>query len=104
MKSKYKLPSKNSMKRRSYTLFFKTFYTYDEKGSLKESFNVMFDIRRFKVAKIIFLFPSENIGYMLPTVKDFMSRRYSRRVPRRFDLVSNHLDPRIFDVVDLDNS
>lgn len=104
MKSKYRLPSKNSMKRRAFTLFFKTFYTYDEKGNLRETFNVMFDVRRYKVMKIIFLFPSENIVYMLPAVKDFMSRRYSRRIPKNFDLVSNHLDPRIFDVIDLDNS
>ena len=103
MKSKYKLPSKNSMKKRSYTIFFKTFSTYDEKGNLKETFNVMFDVRKYKVVKIIFLFPSENIVYMLPAVKDFMSRRYSRRVPKRFDLVSNHLDPRIFDVVSLNS-
>ena len=102
MKSKYRLPSKNSMKKRAYTLFFKTFYTYDEKGNLKEDFNVMFDIRRFKVAKIIFLFPSENIVYMLPAVKDFMSRRYSRRIPKRFDLVSKEgSDSRIFDVVEI---
>lgn len=101
MKTKYRLPSKNSMKKRSYTIFFKTFSTYDEKGNLKETFNVMFDVRKYKVVKIIFLFPSKNIVYMLPAVKDFMSRRYSRRVPKRFDLVSNHLDPRIFDVVSL---
>ena len=103
MKSKYRMPSKNSMKKRAYTLFFKTFSTYDEKGNLKETFNVMFDVRKYKVVKIIFLFPSENIVYMLPAVKDFMSRRYSRRVPKRFDLVSNHLDPRIFDVVSLNS-
>ena len=41
MKSKYRLPSKNSMKKRAYTLFFKTFYTYDEKGNLKEDFNIL---------------------------------------------------------------
>ena len=104
MKSKYKLPSKNSMKKRSFTIFFKTFSTYDEKGNLKEDFNVMFDIRRFKVTKICFLFPSENIGYMIPTIKDFMSRRYAKRIPKRFDLVSKGSDPRIFNVVDLDNS
>ena len=105
MKSKYRLPSKNSMKKRSFTIFFKTFSTYDEKGNLRETFNVMFDIRRFKVAKICFLFPSENIGYMLPTIKDFMARRYAKRIPKRFDLVSKEgSDSRIFDVVDLDNS
>lgn len=104
MKSKYRLPSKNSMKRRSYTIFFKTFSTYDEKGNLKETFNVMFDVRKYKVVKIIFLFPSENIVYMLPAVKDFMSRRYSRRIPKKFDLVSKEgSDPRIFDVVSLNS-
>ena len=102
MKSKYKLPSKNSMKKRSYTIFFKTFSTYDEKGNLKETFNIMFDVRKYKVVKICFLFPSENIVYMIPTVKDFMSRRYSRRVPKRFDLVPTK-DSRIFDVVSLNS-
>ena len=103
MKTKYRLPSKNSLKKRAYTLFFKTFYTYDEKGNLKETFNIMFDVRKYKVVKIIFLFPSENIVYMLPAVKDFMSRRYSRRIPKKFDLVSNGYDPRIFDVISLNS-
>lgn len=102
MKTKYRLPSKNSMKKRAYTLFFQTFSTYDEKGNLKETFNVMFDVRKYKVVKICFLFPSENNIYMIPTVKDFMERRYAKRIPKRFDLVPKGSDPRIFDVVSLD--
>ena len=104
MKTKYRLPSKNSMKKRAYTLFFKTFSTYDEKGNLREDFHIMFDVRKFKVVKIMFLFPSENNIYMIPAIKDFMSRRYSRRIPKKFDLVSKEgSDPRIFDVIDLDS-